>query len=231
MFGMVESRSYKMVTNLINPHNFKKLSGEHNVMRFISIPYYYAAHNVANRVKHCLNLTNMHDECKICNNHSSYEENVMAKFRGNSVIRFIAGIIDRLDNNIKIVDLPTDVFYTLKKLAEDPDWGSLLNYDINIAVDLENTRPWYYTVIPCPKRKISPEEEKKVAIFRDSYLEKMRDFCEPTCPNNKNHFWHPLDENSMHKLQQRMREKNNFQKCLEHTKELIEKQKRDKNEH
>lgn len=70
--------------------------------------------------------------------------------------RFLAGVIDRSEQKIKIYDLSLLVYEQLHNFKEDPEYGPATTYDINIRFNPKATSPQgYYTVIPRPKTDLS----------------------------------------------------------------------------
>jgi len=83
---------------------------------------------------------------------------VKAGFKPKS--RWLAGAIDRRDNQVKILDLGVTTYEQLKSLNEDIEWGDPGSYDINIRRNSKAGAAGYYTVLPRGKAPLSPSDCK-----------------------------------------------------------------------
>lgn len=78
-------------------------------------------------------------------------------------VKYLLKVIDRTDNELKILEVTTGVFKRLCKMHKDEEWGPLINYDINI----EKTgvkKKTEYSVIPSKRYELTPEELDMIEI-------------------------------------------------------------------
>lgn len=69
--------------------------------------------------------------------------------------RWLVGVIDRSDNQVKIFDMSVLVYQQLKNIKEDIEYGEPDKFDINVRMNSKAGPTGYYTVLPRGKAPLS----------------------------------------------------------------------------
>lgn len=106
-------------------------------------------------------------------------------YTGNA--KYLAYVLDRADNKVKLYKIPYGIFQTIAKLESDEDYsfeGFPMPFDIKISAVNAGTKEVKYTVLPGPVSRIDDEvlevlSKQKPAkdiidIFQAKNLEKHR---------------------------------------------------------
>ena len=72
--------------------------------------------------------------------------------------RCYLGVIDRKTGSYKILDASPGLIRSILTYLRDEDWGDPKQYDIDIKVDKNGGPANYYSVIPKPKKPLSPAD-------------------------------------------------------------------------
>lgn len=67
--------------------------------------------------------------------------------------RYLVGVIDRNDNEVKVLDMSVIVYDQLHAIKDDVEYGDPQGFDINIRMNSKASPLQYYTVLP---RQITP---------------------------------------------------------------------------
>lgn len=147
--------------------DFMRLVTGKNVVRIVSAPYKYISHKIkvtANEKgfgKRIYCSKPLHDKCPIC------EKGHKAK------PRYVAVVIDRADNTLKLLDMSTVIYNQLHALKDDIEFGDPSGYDINIRMNPEAGAAGYYTVLPRQKAPLSEEDVALVNTLGKETIEKI----------------------------------------------------------
>jgi hypothetical protein len=85
--------------------------------------------------------------------------------------RWLVGVIDRSDSQVKIYDFSVLVYEPLNSLSEDIEWGDPIGYDITVRKNSKAGPAQFYSVMPRGKAALSPADLKLKEEFGDN-LEK-----------------------------------------------------------
>jgi len=77
--------------------------------------------------------------------------------------RWIVKVLDRSDNQFKLLEISPQIYAGIRQLVNDPDWGKVTSYDLIITRNKPGTQP-LYTVSPRPKSAIDDS-------LKDAYME------------------------------------------------------------
>ena len=77
--------------------------------------------------------------------------------------RWLVKVLDRSDNTFKLLEIGSQIYNGIRALFNNPKWGKVTEYDIDIIRAKPGTNP-LYAVQPNPKEKLSNE-------YRDAFLE------------------------------------------------------------
>lgn len=149
---------------------YLKLEKGTNKVRFITNPFVFYVHNYQapgakfpKKVRCAKNSAS--DPCPLCDKANAEPDKKMAAKLGRKA-RYIAGVIDRRSNEIKVLEFNSVVFDTILVNKEEEDWGSPIGYDYNIKMDPDSPSPMnYYQALPVPKKPLTAEEQEKVDAF------------------------------------------------------------------
>lgn len=131
---------------------FMRLENGHNRLRIVTPPFGYFSHRYkahaddsgfGRKIK-CGLIEG--DNCPLCD---------LGIRRGR---RYYIGVIDRDSGTYKILDMAKSVYQGIQKFSRDEDWGSPMDYDIDIVMDSEAGSQGWYTVVPKPAKPLSEED-------------------------------------------------------------------------
>lgn len=82
--------------------------------------------------------------------------------------RWYVGVIDRSTGQPKILEIPSTVYGSIKNLINNPKWGNVKQYDLNILRKPKGTPPaQLYSVMPEPKEPLTKEEKEMIVAFNE----------------------------------------------------------------
>lgn len=77
--------------------------------------------------------------------------------------RWLVKVLDRSDNEFKLLEIGSQIYNGIRALYNNPKWGKVTDYDIDIIRGKPGTNP-LYSVQPNPKEPLGRE-------FRDAFME------------------------------------------------------------
>jgi hypothetical protein len=87
--------------------------------------------------------------------------------------RWLVKVLDRRDNNFKLLDVGPQIYNGIKSLYNNARWGKVTQYDITITKAPKGTQP-LYGVTPNPKEAIPADLKDKFMSFNERVnLEKI----------------------------------------------------------
>ena len=149
---------------------YLKLEKGSNKVRFITNPFVFFVHNYQapgakypKKVRCAKNSAS--DPCPLCDKANAEADKKMAAKLGRKP-RYLAGVIDRRSNEIKVLEFNSVVYDTILVNKEEEDLGPPIAYDYNIKMDPDSPSPMnYYQALPIPKKPLTAEEQEKVDTF------------------------------------------------------------------
>lgn len=100
--------------------------------------------------------------------------------RGEKVSpRWMIKVLSRKTNQPKILEISTQVFVQIKDLVNNPRWGDITRYDINIKRRPKNSQP-LYVVTPYAPSDLTAEEKAVIAKFNERV--DLNKFTQPPTP-------------------------------------------------
>lgn len=97
--------------------------------------------------------------------------------------RYMVGVIDRRDSEVKVFDMSVLVYEQLQNFQGDPEVGSPDEYDINIRFNSKSTTPaGFYSVIPRPKSSLNEHDVELLAEKRDALIATIERLVTPPSP-------------------------------------------------
>lgn len=78
-------------------------------------------------------------------------------------------VIDREDNQVKVLDVGPQIIKAIAQLHQDEDWGDVKDYDIKIFKGAAGANP-LYSVTPAKRSELTAEELEMVKITDDKTL-------------------------------------------------------------
>lgn len=95
--------------------------------------------------------------------------------------RWYVGVLDRSSGLPKILEIPSTVFNAIKNYVNDPDWGDVRQYDLNIKRGPKGTPPaQLYSVMPKRPKPLTSEEKALLAAFQERV--DINKFVKPPTP-------------------------------------------------
>jgi hypothetical protein len=183
--------------NELHPDLMRLRRGSNN-LRMITAPYVYTAHRVHNRVEKC---TGFNGECKFCAaeypTKSGYDYQGEAVKSNQQIQRWMVGVIDRANKQVKILDFPSNIYQSIQKLSRNEKWGDPKEYDMNIHVDPDAGECGLYTVMPNPKHPLS-ETDVALVSCSDDLVARMAARCNPSKTTDYGFDWHMIDPSSLY---------------------------------
>lgn len=133
-----------------------------NYLRVVTQAFQYASHKLKvpgdkgfGKKVYC---SAANGSCPLCEDVKNGVEGVEKKKD-----RWLLGVISRIDNTYKILDVGWSVYNDINKLAKNVQyWGDPSKYDINLLVNKKADPNDYYTVQPLGKSPLSVEDQNIV---------------------------------------------------------------------
>jgi hypothetical protein len=94
------------------------------------------------------------------------------EWEGKPREKFAWVVIDRADGKAKVFTSSVSIYLSIKKFADDEEWGEPTQYDFAITRTEESTSN-YYSVVPSPKKSKLTKEELQAVEESEIDLEKM----------------------------------------------------------
>ena len=139
--------------------NFMKLQQGENKIRIVSQTFHFKKHGFKDEGKYSSKIC-QGEGCQFC-------------AEGNEPkSRYAWTVIDRADNEVKILEVGWQIYGQLLGYAKDEDYGDLQTYDVKINKSGELLKT-EYQVVPVPKKTEITEEEKKSIEESKIDLEKI----------------------------------------------------------
>jgi len=164
---------------------FLRLNEGNNIMRIITKPYQYFVHRwkdspsdpgFGSRIK----CSKFHGSCPICDIVDNSNDDRIKAMKARQ--RWYVGVIDRVTQTFKILDISFAVFNAIKECNNDEEWGNPELYDINIKVNPKGGATGYYSVIPRGKAPLSSADLEIKKIVENTYLDEIIERCKPPTP-------------------------------------------------
>lgn len=81
--------------------------------------------------------------------------------------RWFVKVLDRADDKFKLLEIGPQIYNAVKAIFNNPKWGKVTEYDIDIIRAKPGTNP-LYSVQPNPKEKLSSDFKDAFIEFNDS---------------------------------------------------------------
>jgi hypothetical protein len=135
--------------------DFLALKEGSNKIRIISNPTQFYVHWVVDSTNSKRKVNCAVEECPVC-------------FRGQETdraqVRWMVKALDRVENKIKLLELGPQLFKAIKQYYNEPEWGDVRGYDLNIKRGPKGSNP-LYTVLPGNKSPLQAAEKKLYEDF------------------------------------------------------------------
>ncbi len=93
--------------------------------------------------------------------------------------RWIVKVLDRKDNQFKLLEIGSQIFNSIKSLYNNPKWGKVNAYDVTINRGPKGTQP-LYSVQPDPKEPLDASLRDSFQQFNDTLnLERLLSPSDP----------------------------------------------------
>lgn len=81
--------------------------------------------------------------------------------------RWLLKVLDRADDKFKLLEIGSQIYGGIKSLVNNPKWGKVTEYDIDIVRGKPGAQP-LYGVTPNPKEKLDAKFKQDFADFNES---------------------------------------------------------------
>lgn len=135
--------------------DFLKLKDGSNKVRIVSDPTKMTVHWVKDSTNATRKVNCAVDNCPVCHRGQDGDR---------ASVKWIVKALDRSDGKVKLLEIGSQAFKQIKDLYNDPEYGAVQQYDINIKRGAKGSNP-LYTVIPLQKSPMTAEEQKVVDDF------------------------------------------------------------------
>lgn len=146
-----------------NDFNNLKLKEGKNRLRIVSNPCQVSSHwekDITGKIHRV--ICNGTNTCPICQKGLKPQ------------VRFQMNVIDRTDGQVKILECGRTIFDSIRKYAEDEDYGNPTQYDFNITKTGSGFETRYEVIAKPKKEPLTDEEKEKVkAAPKPSELNKV----------------------------------------------------------
>jgi hypothetical protein len=156
-----------------NKDLYLRLQNGNNVVRVVTKPHEYLVH----RYKAHEDDPGYGDRIMSSIHHGS---DPLIEMGQKPKRRWLVGVIDRVSQSYKILDMSVSVFKGLQELVRDEDWGDPTQFDVDIKVDKQGGPTGYYTIIPKSKKPLSAAD---LDIKSQIDLEDLKRRCTPPTPD------------------------------------------------
>lgn len=187
-YGAVSWEQEKKSDTTSNGKDFKnfpfvRLTNGDNDLRLITNPYLYRTINYRNRGV----PENKGKKLKIAYPGKDGKEVSMAddpalKAGFSFKSRYYAGVIDRKDNQVKIIDISSSVSTKLKACASNPKIGDPRGYDVSIVKNDKGSPTEYYNVVNYSKEPLSDEDQAMVDAAMPDLIAALERLSAPLDP-------------------------------------------------
>jgi hypothetical protein len=182
--------------NELHPDNLMRLKSGSNQVRMITAPCVYTAHRVHNRVEKC---TGFDGVCNFCTaeypTKSGYDMEGDPVKSNYQIQRWMVGVIDRSDGQVKVLDFPVNIYHSMVMLSRNEKWGDPRGYDIDVITDPDGGECGIYSICPLPKAPLS-ETDVALVTHSDDLVARMAARCNPNDTANYGFDWHMIDQAS-----------------------------------
>ena len=174
-YGMVSWDEVETQTTSPNQSRrdlFMRLDAGSNIVRILTKPHEYLMHRY-----------------KSDQNDPGYGERVLSSiYHGRDPLmerglkpkrRWLVGIIDRITQSYKILDMGVSIFKGIQALVRDEDLGDPTQFEVDIKVDKQGGPTGYYTVTPKRPKPLTPAD---LEIKQMADLEELKRKCTPPTP-------------------------------------------------
>jgi hypothetical protein len=169
-FGEVEWGSAAVSGGGNRASDFMQLEQGDNKGRVLSNPQQFAVHWVVDETGKKRKVNCATTGCPVC-------------LRGGDTdkpqARWLIKFLSRKDGAVKLLEITSQVVKGVQGLVQDPDWGQITDYDINIKRAAPGAQPLYSVV---PSRRVPLTAEEKSALTEFSGRVDVARFITPPTP-------------------------------------------------
>lgn len=164
---------------------FLRLNEGSNNIRIVTKPYQYFVHRWKDSPNdpgfgYKVKCSAFYGECPICDIVDSSSDDKTKLMKAKQ--RWYVGVIDRVTQTFKILDISFAIYNAIKEYNNDDDWGNPELYDINIKVNSKGGATGYYSVIPRPKSPLSSADLEIKKEVENVHLDEIVARCKPPTP-------------------------------------------------
>ncbi len=150
--------------------DFMQLEQGDNKGRVLSNPQQFAVHWVVDETGKKRKVNCATDGCPVCQRGQDTDR---------PQARWLIKFYSRKDQAVKLLEISSQVLKGVKTLVQDPEWGPVTEYDINVKRGTPGSQP-LYTVIPGRRAPLTTEEKQALATFNERVA--IEKFITPPTP-------------------------------------------------
>lgn len=137
--------------------DFMQLEQGDNKGRVLSNPQQFAVHWVVDETGKKRKVNCATDGCPVCQRGQDTDR---------PQARWLIKFFNRKENRVQLLEISSQILKGVKTLVQDPEWGPVTEYDINIKRGAPGSQP-LYTVIPGRRAPLTVEEKQALVAFNE----------------------------------------------------------------
>lgn len=150
--------------------DFITLAEGDNKGRVLSNPQQFYVHWVSDETGKTRKVNCSTDGCPVC---------MRGQDGDKASPRWLVKFLTRKEGRVGLLEISTQVFKGVKTLVQDPEWGVVTEYDINVKRGPKGAQP-LYTVIPGRRTPLTTEEKEAFKNFNERV--DVKRFITPPAP-------------------------------------------------
>lgn len=151
--------------------DFMQLEQGDNKGRILSNPQQFAVHWVVDETGKKRKVNCATTGCPVC---------LRGQDGDKAQPRWLIKFYNRKENKVQLLEITSQVVNGVKDLVEDPEWGPVTDYDVNVKRGTPGSQP-LYKVVPGRRAPLTTEEKQALAEF-DSRVTSFDKFIKPPTP-------------------------------------------------
>jgi hypothetical protein len=142
-----------------------------NKGRILSNPQQFAVHWVVDETGKKRKVNCATTGCPVC---------LRGQDTDKAQARWLIKFYNRKENRVQLLEITSQVVNGVKDLVNDPEWGHVTDYDVNVKRGTPGSQP-LYKVVPGRRAPLTTEEKQALVEF-DSRVTSFDKFITPPTP-------------------------------------------------
>lgn len=137
--------------------DFMVLEQGDNKGRVLSNPQQFAVHWVVDETGKKRKVNCATDGCPVCQRGQDTDK---------PQVRWLIKFLNRKGGKVQLLEISSQIMKGIITLVQDPEWGAVTEYDINVKRGIPGSQP-LYNVIPGRRSPLTTEEKQSLLAFND----------------------------------------------------------------